>query len=178
MQNLGYYTLNSEITGKLFCGKELTQFIDEKRTNAKAGQVLFTIGYEGKTVEAFINTLIQNDVRLLCDVRKNPLSRKFGFSKSKLEDITQNIGITYVHMPDLGIETNKRRSLETVEDYQNLFIDYAETLVTPLLEHVYSLLCCNTRIALMCYEHEPAMCHRHVIRDYLVNTHTVRSLDL
>ena len=65
-------------------------------------------------IEAFINNLIQNDIRLLCDVRKNPLSRKFGFSKGKLSHILDTIGIKYVHIPDLGIESDKRRSLDTI----------------------------------------------------------------
>jgi uncharacterized protein (DUF488 family) len=141
---------------------------------------LFTIGYEGISIEAFINTLIHNDIRLLCDVRKNPLSRKFGFSKGKLEHITGRVGIKYVHIPELGIESDKRTSLETIEDYKRLFSDYAEMLpnLTPLIERVYALLHSEVRIALMCYEKKPEMCHRHVIKDYIANTHTIRSVDL
>jgi uncharacterized protein (DUF488 family) len=116
----------------------------------------------------------------LCDVRKNPLSRKFGFSKNKLKHITQTIGIEYVHFPDLGIESDKRDSLETIEDYKRLFDDYAKTLPSRslLLEQVYALLRSNVRIALMCYEREPEMCHRHVIRDYIAKTHKITSIDL
>lgn len=175
-----YYAINSEITGRLFCGEELERFNQGKRAYAQTEQVLFTIGYEGKGIEAFINTLIQNDVRLLCDVRKNPLSRKFGFSKGKLEHITQMVGIRYVHIPDLGIESGKRCSLETPEDYRCLFADYEKTLPgrQAYLDEVYTLLQRNTRIALMCFEHEPEICHRHVIRDYVVRTHRVRSVDM
>jgi uncharacterized protein YwgA len=175
-----YYTINSEIIERLFRNEELKHFQNTKQNYIKTDQVLFSIGYEGKSVEAFINTLIQNDIRLLCDVRKNPLSRKFGFSKSKLKHITQTIGIEYVHFPDLGIESDKRDSLETIEDYKRLFDDYAKTLQNRslLLEQVYVLLCSNVRIALMCYEREPEMCHRHVIRDYIAKTHQIKSMDL
>ena len=175
-----YYAINSEILGRLFCGEELEQFQKIKRNYAKTEQVLFTIGYEGKSIETLVNTLIQNGIRLLCDVRKNPLSRKFGFSKGKLEHILETAGIKYVHMPSLGIESDKRSSLETEEDYKYLFSVYAKTLpnLTPLLEQVYSLLCANIRLALMCYEGKPEMCHRHVIRDYIAKTHAIRSVDL
>jgi uncharacterized protein (DUF488 family) len=175
-----YYTINSEIIRRLFQGEELERFNDEKKACVKTERVLYTIGYEGRSIEAFVNVLIKNDIRLLCDVRKNPLSRKFGFSKSKLSHIIQTVGIGYIHIPDLGIESDKRSSLATVEDYQRLFSDYAKTLPNrkPRLEQLYSLLHSNSRIALMCYEHEPEMCHRHVIRDYLVNTHTIRAVDL
>jgi len=83
-------------------------------------------------------------------------------------------------LPGLGIESDKRNSLESGEDYQALFDDYSKTLpdLDPYLKWVYSLLCSNTRIALMCFEKDVAMCHRHVIRDYLTTTHSVMSEDL
>jgi uncharacterized protein (DUF488 family) len=141
---------------------------------------MFTIGYEGKSIEAFINTLIKNNVRILCDVRKNPLSRKFGFSKGKLSHITNTIGIEYVHIPGLGIDSEKRLSLSSTDDYIRLFNDYKKNLpnLNKYLNEVYTLLIHNSRIALMCYEYEPEKCHRHVIRDYIVEQHNIRSVDL
>ena len=124
--------------------------------------------------------LIQNDVRLLIDVRKNPLSRKFGFSKEKLELISEAVKVKYAHIPDLGIESKKRASLNTPDDYKNLFKGYEETLDQHIeqLNTVYSLLHMNIRVALMCFEKDAEMCHRHVIRDYLLKTYEIRSVDL
>ncbi|MDR2671740.1 MAG: DUF488 domain-containing protein [Coriobacteriales bacterium] len=175
-----YYAINSTTVEQMFCKEELQQFNEVKRTYIKSGQVLFTLGYEGRSVEAFINALLHNNVKVLCDVRKNPLSRKFGFSKGKLRHIAQNAGIEYVHIPGLGIESGKRSSLDTPEDYQRLFSEYAETLPSlgALLEQVYVLLSLNDRIALMCYEREPERCHRHVIRDFLTDTYQIQSVDL
>ena len=70
--------------------------------------------------------------------------------------------------------------LETPEDYDALFFDYAETLpyFEIQLEWIYTLLRSNTRIALMCYEKDPNMCHRHIVKDYIVKSHGVRSEDL
>ena len=176
-----YYTINSEIIDRIFYkAEDKERFNNEKLKFIQHDPVLFTIGYEGKSVEAFTNELITNGIKLLCDVRKNPLSRKYGFSKNKLEHITGTVGIKYVHLPGLGIESDKRNSLESGEDYQALFDDYSKTLpdLDPYLEFVYSLLCSNIRIALMCFEKDVAMCHRHVIRDYLATTHSVMSEDL
>ncbi|MCL1809599.1 MAG: DUF488 domain-containing protein [Clostridiales bacterium] len=175
-----YYTINSEMIDSLFYGKEAEQFNSEKQKYVNHCQVLFTIGYEGRSIESFANVLIKNGINLLCDVRKNSLSRKFGFSKSKLEHIMQTVGIKYIHMPDLGIESDKRSSLETAEDYEKLFAKYAENiqLLNPCLESVFSLLCSYKRIALMCYEKDATMCHRHVIRDCIVNGHDVSYEDL
>lgn len=175
-----YYAINSKITHRLFCDVEAKLFLDIKDSYKREDRTLFTIGYEGQCIEDFINTLIKNDVHLLCDVRKNPISRKFGFSKSKLNHIIETIGIKYVHIPELGIESDKRRSLSTDEDYQQLFCNYNEALqtLTKHLETLYNLIIKNSRVAIMCYENDPERCHRHVIRDYMINSYAVRGVDL
>ncbi|MDI9387324.1 MAG: DUF488 family protein [Spirochaetota bacterium] len=175
-----YYAINSEIIGRLFGENEVAQFSNKRQMYSQQDQVIFTIGYEGKSVESLMNILIKNDIHLICDVRKNSLSRKFGFSKNKLEHIADRVGIKYVHIPELGIESKKRTSLNSENDYRRLFDAYAKTLpkLKPYLEKLYSLLCEDNRIALMCYEKEPEMCHRHVIRDYFVKTYKTRSMDL
>lgn len=175
-----YYAINSEIVDRIFPIVETQKFTEEKRKLQKKGELLFTIGYEGRSVEAFINELIQNDIHLLCDVRRNPLSRKFGFSKSKLEHIIKNVGIEYCHIPELGIESEKRVSLNSIQDYELLFQEYAATLPQKCkyINMIKEFLKEKERVALMCYEKEAYMCHRHVIRDYLVKEYEVRSTDL
>jgi len=175
-----YYTVNSEIIPRLFSKQDTEVFLSERQKYNQSEQILFTIGYEGKSIEGFINSLIHNGIRLLCDVRKNSLSRKFGFSKSKLEHIANIAGIKYVHLPDLGIESDKRKPLDSPDDYRVLFEDYSKTLpsLNVHLDHISTLLQTNIRIALMCYENDATMCHRHVIRDYIAKTHQVRSVDL
>ncbi len=167
-----YYAINSEILGRFFCGEELEQFINTKKTYTKTRQVLFTIGYEGRSIEKFINILIQNDIKLLCYVRKNPASRKFGFSKRKLDHIAHMVGFGYIHLPGLGIEF--------IEDYRHLSSNYRESLPCrkALLEEVYMLLCGNARIALVCHGREAEMFRRHVIRDYIVNGYAVEGKDV
>jgi len=99
----------------------LVQIKAIKEQFKQTGRLLFTIGYEGITVEHYLNTLIKNGVQVLCGVRNNPLSRKFGFSKSSLQKYFGNIGIEYIHFPELGIKSEKRNNLNSYEDYQNLF---------------------------------------------------------
>lgn len=177
-----YYAINSEIINHIFPNDaEARNRIDTERTRYTCTeQVLFTIGYEGRSLEAFMNLLIQNDIRLLCDVRKNPVSRKFGFNRERLEQTAKVIGIKYLHVPSLGIDSEKRKCLDTMGDYQELFSDYKETLplLKPQLDNLYTILRSNNRIALMCFEKEPEMCHRHVIRDYLCGKYPIRSVDI
>jgi len=150
----------------------------KKYTKHETG--LFTIGYEGITFEEYINTLIKNDIRVLCDVRNNPLSRKFGFSKSTLAAVLPKIGIQYVHIPQLGIESTKRQDLETEVDYRILFEQYRKTLPDKKVsvDMVISLLETQKRVALTCFEKEPSCCHRHTLSLYIQGICTTEVTDL
>jgi len=63
-------------------------------------------------------------VTLLCDVRRHPLSRKYGFSKSVLSEACKKVGIGYEHLPDLGIASSERRNISGKEDDAELFVAY------------------------------------------------------
>ncbi|MCL2832290.1 MAG: DUF488 domain-containing protein [Treponema sp.] len=143
-------------------------------------QILFTIGYEGLSIENYLNTLIKNDVHVLCDVRNNPFSRKFGFSKNNLQEYLKNVCIEYVHLPELGISSEKRNNFNSDKDYRNLFIDYKLSLSKRQdnIDRIYQLLQTKTRIVLACFEHDPSYCHRHIIRDYLKEKYYVNTVDL
>lgn len=177
-----YYTVNSEILKRLFQNEptEMERLRAERQRLVQTDKVLFTIGYEGRSLEAFLNVLVQNNVRVLCDVRKNPLSRKYGFSADKLEQVTQGTKIRYAPFPALGIESEKRKNLDSTDDYYNLFTDYRKTLPyrEKELERLYRVFEEDGRIALMCFEKDPAMCHRSVIRDCLCSKYPIRSADL
>jgi uncharacterized protein (DUF488 family) len=127
---------------------------------------LFNIGYEGKSLEGYLNLLIKNNIKTLVDVRKNPLSMKYGFSKSFLSKRTNDLGIKYIHIPELGIESDKRQSLNSFEDYQNLFTQYEDTTLkrnTESIKKVYDILMQDKRIALTCFEADKNYCHRYRI---------------
>ena len=143
--------------------------------------MLFTIGYEGRSLENFVNLLIHNNVKMVCDVRKNPLSRKFGFSRTSLNHVLPNVGIAYINIQELGIESDKRTNLNSKRDYDILFQEYKQMLPKreAFIKKVFDLYKQYRRIALMCYEKEAEMCHRHVIRDYLINNYEgVSSFDM
>jgi len=112
--------------------------------------------------------------------KKQSAQPEIRFSKSSLQKYLGNIGIEYVHLPELGIKSEKRNSLSSDEDYRNLFIDYEASLPgqKDRLEQLFQLLVTKGRIALTCFEHDPSHCHRHVIRDYLRKTYNVETTDL
>jgi hypothetical protein len=134
------------------------------------GPALHTIGYEGHTLESYLNALLESGTTLLCDVRRNPISRKYGFSKSTLARGCEGVGLRYEHLPELGIASEQRRGLDTQADYDALFDDYERTWLPKqggALEKIRGWLEAGERVALTCYEHQPNQCHRHCVAEAL-----------
>jgi uncharacterized protein (DUF488 family) len=132
-------------------------------------KTMFTIGYEGKTIDKYLQILIQNQINTIIDVRKNPYSMKFNFTKKKFSEHLKRVDIDYFHIPELGIESDRRAKLETEKDYKSLFDYYKKNnLVHQVnkLKNIYSLLNNKKRIALTCFERDFYYCHRHIISDY------------
>jgi len=161
-----YYATRSEIAARVLRGDDAALRNIEAARPRPETIALSTIGYEGRTLESYLNVLLQAGVTLLCDVRKNPISRKYGFSRKTLANGCENVGIRYEHLPDLGITSDKRRNLETQEDYDELFADYEanslprqEQAVSRIREWIRE----DQRVALTCYERLPEQCHRHCV---------------
>jgi uncharacterized protein (DUF488 family) len=124
---------------------------------------LFTIGYEGVSLEQYLVRLLERDVKVLVDVRNNPLSMKYGFSKSQLKKQCEKLGITYVHFAEVGIQSDQRQELNTQSDYDNLFSEYRKRNLSKTIKAqnaILDLLKLNERIALTCFEANICQCHR------------------
>lgn len=63
---------------------------------------IFTFGYEGLSVDAFVQRLKTTGIETVVDVRANPLSRKPGFSKRALAAALSPASIAYIHLPAMG----------------------------------------------------------------------------
>jgi len=171
--NYPYYTLNSNIKNRVLSINEIEHINNQilsKYDIYNETQAIFTIGYEGMSIEEYINKLLQNNIKVLVDVRKNPFSHKYGFSKKILQEFVEKFKIKYIHIPKLGILSDKRKSLETQKDYDELFDEYEKTLKNKNLEISYliSLLENYNRIALTCFEKAPEMCHRTRIKNHVI----------
>ncbi|HLA59242.1 MAG TPA: DUF488 domain-containing protein [Puia sp.] len=156
-----YYAINSTLADKLLNKEQLSK-IDAVRP-VTTDTILFTIGYEGSSLEAYLNKLVHHDIKTLVDVRNNPLSQKFGFSKSQLQRYCAGLNIEYIHFPDVGIQSEYRQQLNTQGDYDKLFDTYklktlSQTLSTQ--EHILTILKEKKRIALTCFEANICQCHR------------------
>jgi uncharacterized protein (DUF488 family) len=100
----------------------------------------------------------------LVDVRNNPLSMKYGFSKSQLKKYCASLGIEYVHIPEVGIQSDQRQELNTQSDYDKLFAVYRKNNLSQTTTHrnneILNMLKQHKRIALTCFEANICQCHR------------------
>jgi len=169
-QQYPYFAIKSTIAKEVLNKEELKKVEAQKRK--KTETILYTIGYEGISLETYINKLILNDVRVLCDVRKNSFSMKYGFSKSQLKNACEGVGIKFYHIPEVGIHSEKRKKLTCQADYDLLFEDYKETVLateTQKQVEILELLKKEQRIALTCFEKNIHQCHRKHLANSIKN---------
>ena len=131
---------------------------------------LYTIGYEGATQDDLIGALEGAGVRRLIDVRQLPLSRRPGFSKTPLKNALAEHGIDYVHLralgtPPAGREAARRgRHDEMARIYHGTLAEPAAMVAVEQLRALAE----EAPSALLCFEREPAHCHRQVLIDEML----------
>lgn len=130
-----------------------------------ASRAILSLGYEGRSVEDFVEVLASHRVEVLVDVRLTPLSRRKGFSKTALSDALAGAGIDYRHEPELGNPKENREGFRigdraAYERYVRQLKNGAAHRYRATLE-----LAAERRIALMCFEREHRACHRSCITE-------------
>ena len=159
--NYPFYATRSEVAADILTTTELQKIESSKPKYSET--VLFTIGYEGISLEEYLVRLLKKSIKVLVDVRNNPLSMKYGFSKGQLKRYCEFLGIKYLHIPEVGIQSGQRQELNTQADYDKLFILYRKKNLTKTIKsqiEILTLLKENKRIALTCFEANICQCHR------------------
>jgi len=141
--------------------------IDE--TSSEGTIRVFTIGFTKKSATKFFETLSNNDIRLLIDIRLNNKSQLAGFTKEEdLKYFLKKIcDIDYLHMEICA------PSEELLKKYQKKEITWKE------YEKEYRNLLKNREIIVkfdknklkdvcfLCSEPKPDQCHRRLLTEYL-----------
>lgn len=128
---------------------------------------IFTIGYEGATQAELVGALREAGVRLLADVRAVPLSRRPGFSKNILAAGLREAGIDYVGLKALGTPPEGREAARK-GNHARLAEIYAGQLDLPeaiVQAEQLKEMAAETPTALLCFERDPAGCHRSLLID-------------
>ena len=148
-----WYATKSELT-------DLRPTLSQPVVNAKTA--VYTVGYEGLSVDSFFNRLLEQGIELIVDVRAKAISRRYGFSKRQISEIARKLGLDYCHLPNLGIPGKLRVNLNSYDDYQHLLEHYERKMLPNLKNEVKELakLMQETAAVLVCVEKDIRCCHR------------------
>jgi len=134
--------------------------------NAMKKRELFTIGYQGREIDEFVDLLKQHQITRLIDVREAPISRKKGFAKNALRDRLAEEHIEYVHIRALGSPPALRDKVRSDGNYDAFFKAFARHLAQNMdavkeAHHYIS----DGKNCLMCFERSHEECHRSAVAD-------------
>lgn len=130
---------------------------------------LMTIGYEGADIADFIATLQSSNVTTLIDVRELPLSRKKGFSKNKLREQLEAVGIAYIHVKQLGDPKPGRVAARSgnMQEFRRIFGNHIrQDASREALQSVVPLVQ-SGGACLLCFERCHSDCHRSIVANEL-----------
>ncbi|MBA3510681.1 DUF488 domain-containing protein [Sphingomonas sp.] len=126
---------------------------------------IFTIGYEATTTGEFIAALQGAGVKRVIDVRAVANSRRPGFSKTPLRNALAEAGIEYVHLRALGTPAAGREAARKGrhEDLKRIYAGQLELPEAIAAGAQMVELAREKPSALLCYERDPAGCHRTLL---------------
>lgn len=127
-----------------------------------------TTGYQGESIERFMNKLRSAGIEVLIDVRGLALSRKRGFSKRALKENLELHGIAYMHVPGLGMPKELRAKRHDLSDNAPILNAYDQLLPSrqDLIEELMEAIA-GRKGCLMCFEADESQCHRSRLSTYL-----------
>jgi hypothetical protein len=165
-----WFATRSEIADQILQDDPDTIRRIHEARRCKVHASLLSIGYQGRSLEGYLNEIMRAGVSQLCDVRRNPNSRQYGFSKPALDLACQSVGIIYRHLPELGVSNEGRRNLKTQADYDALYESFVREGLPEqrkILADIAAWVRAGDRIALTCYDRDPGRSHRRCIAGVL-----------
>ena len=118
----------------------------------------------------FLRTLKEAGVALLVDVRAVANSRRPGFSKNSLAANLGTVGIRYRHLRALGTPAEGRAAARAGR-HSEMHTVFRDHLTLPeaqaALGELAALAATDAPVCLLCFEADPAHCHRTLVANAL-----------
>ena len=132
---------------------------------------VFTIGYEGASLDDFVATLAMTGVKHVLDVRQLAQSRRRGFSKNGLAETLRLSGITYSHTRQLGDPKPGREAARRgeIDQFRAIFEAHLALPETRAALADAAELVQLLPTALLCFERNPQHCHRTLVAQRLTD---------
>jgi uncharacterized protein (DUF488 family) len=132
--------------------------------------IAYSVGYAGRDVDGFVRLLKRSGIDRVVDVRALPLSRRRGFSKTKLCEVLATNGIEYVHLRRAGNPYRDQKN--DIKRCLALYAGYLDESPEIVTEVEGALL--GHRAALLCVEADHSHCHRSILAARLQSNHPAR----
>lgn len=133
---------------------------------------VYTVGHSTRSIEDLLALLGENGVRLLVDVRRYSVSRRYPhFTGDALAASLADAGIAYRHERDLGGHREPRPGSPNTALRAAAFRGYADHMATAPFRAALARLedeAGSRRTVILCAEADPARCHRQLVADALV----------
>lgn len=130
--------------------------------------ILYTLGYQQRSIEEFVRLLVESRVNALVDVRETAWSHKPGFSKSALRAALQRVGIEYFHADFAGnpkwLRSTAASHSECLSWYRWYLNEFDE--VVEAFESLLSgLQAAGKTVCITCFERHADDCHRSILAE-------------
>jgi uncharacterized protein (DUF488 family) len=139
-----------------------------------ANHPVFTVGHSNHSIEHFLNLLQSHSIEVLVDVRSYPYSNYSPhFDREKLKDTLSQNNFKYL---DLGRELGGRPEGDEFYDSKG-HVFYDKLAATTEFQSGLSRLekgAAQFRVAILCSEENPAICHRALLVGTVLSTRGVR----
>ena len=150
-----------------------------KRATPSAEPAVYTVGYQGLSIDAFLNLLLDRGITQLVDTRFTPASRVYGYHATTLRNLCERVGIGYQPEPMLGVPKQTRERFFQTRNHRQFKRDYSEILRAQR-DRVLATSDLMTRApaAVMCYERDVSDCHRHLLAHELAAINGLDTVEL
>lgn len=132
---------------------------------------VFTLGYQGMDLGAYIRELVKVGAGTVLDVRETAWSNRPDFVKSALRQGLADAEIGYVHVQTAGNPSEIRKAAKTPEECLSEYRCYLRRN-RAAVEELYSFVRMAAEggrpACLTCYERNPWKCHRSVLIELLL----------
>lgn len=137
--------------------------------NAMPPRKLYTIGYEGASVETLAGALKEAGVTRILDIRYSPYSRRDEFSQDALAPALAAYGIAYTHIKGLGNPPEGREAARVghMAAYREVMANHLKGPEGEAGLREALALAAREAVCLLCLERAPRHCHRSIVADAL-----------
>jgi uncharacterized protein (DUF488 family) len=142
-----------------------------KKLDKEFNKEIWTIGHSTRSIDDFLELLIQNKIEVLADIRSYPGSKRYPhFNKEEMHKTLPQNNIEYINFKELGGRRKAKRDSHNTNWRNEAFRGYADYMETEEFKNAAKTLeeiAAKKRTAYMCSEAVWWRCHRALVSDYL-----------